>query len=85
MRTNHWAAYYLTNPNFWYPLPGRDSADGTTEHTEDEGLGVNICCSSASALCPTGNNDGKSWNLPSYLSVVIELWDCRDLCVSCIF
>ena len=25
-------------------------ANGTTEHTEDEGLGVNICCSSASAL-----------------------------------
>ncbi|RMX44085.1 hypothetical protein pdam_00002509 [Pocillopora damicornis] len=42
-------------------------ADGTTEHTEDEGLGVNICCSSASALCQTGNNDGKSWNFPSYL------------------
>ena len=42
-------------------------ANGTTEHTEDEGLGVNICCSSASALCQTGNNDGKSWNFPSYL------------------
>ena len=42
-------------------------ADGTTEHTEDEGLGVNICCSSASALCQTGNNDGKTWNFPSYL------------------
>lgn len=35
--------------------------DGTTEHTEDEGLGVNICCS-ALALCQTGNNDGKSLN-----------------------
>ena len=33
-------------------------ADGTTEHTEDEGLGVNIFCSSTSALCQTGNNDG---------------------------
>ena len=54
-------------------------ADGTTEYTEDEGLGVNICCSSASALCQTGNNDGKSWNFPSYLSVFIELWNCRDL------
>ena len=42
-------------------------ADGTTEHTEDEGLGENICCSSASALCQTGNNNGKSWNFPSYL------------------
>ena len=42
-------------------------AEGTTEHTEDEGLGGNICCSSASALCQTGNNDGKSWNFPSYL------------------
>ena len=36
-------------------------ADGTTEHTEDEGLGVNICCSSASALCQTGNNDGSDF------------------------
>ena len=43
-------------------------ADGTAEHTEDEGLGVNICCSSASALCKTGNNDGKSWNFPLPLS-----------------
>ena len=34
----------------------------STEHTEDEGLGKNICCSSASALCHTGNNDGISWN-----------------------
>ena len=42
-------------------------ADGITEHTEDEGLSVNICCSSASALCQTGNNDGKSSNFPSYL------------------
>ena len=46
-------------------LPMRDCyhttyADGTTEHTEDEGQGVNICCSSASALCQTGNNDGMS-------------------------
>ena len=30
--------------------------DGTTEQTEDEGLGINICCSSASALCQTGNS-----------------------------
>ena len=37
---------------------------GTTEHTEDVGLGVNLCCSSASALCQTGNNDGKTWNFP---------------------
>ena len=43
------------------------SSDGTTEHTEDKGLGVNISCTSASALCQTGNNDGKSWNFPSYL------------------
>ena len=35
-----------------------------TEHTEDKGLGVNICCSSGSALCQTGNNDGNSWNFP---------------------
>ena len=26
------------------------TADGTTEHTEDEGLGVNICCSTVSSL-----------------------------------
>ena len=38
-----------------------------TEYTEDEGLSLNICCSGASALCQTGNNDGKSWNSPSYL------------------
>ena len=43
------------------PLP---PLDDTTEHTEGEELGVNICCSSASALCQTGNNDGKSWNSP---------------------
>ena len=23
MRTTHWAAYYLTNPNPWYPVPER--------------------------------------------------------------
>ena len=39
-------------------------ADGTTEHTENEGLGVNICCSSVLALYQTGNNDGKRWNFP---------------------
>ena len=39
-------------------------ADGTTEHREDEGVGVNICCSSTSALCHTRNNDGKSLNSP---------------------
>ena len=38
-----------------------------TEYTEDEGLSLNICRSGASALCQTGNNDGKSWNSPSYL------------------
>ena len=72
MRTTHWAAFYLTNPNSWYPDQQFNryhqfNFDGTTEHTEDKGLGVNICCSSASALCQTGNNDGKSWNFPSYL------------------
>ena len=40
------------------------SKGDTTEHTENEGLGVNICCSSASAPCQIGNNDGKSWNSP---------------------
>ena len=38
------------------------STGDSTEHTEDKGLGVNICCSSASELCQTGNNDGNSWN-----------------------
>ena len=38
-----------------------------TEYIEDEGLSLNICRSGASALCQTGNNDGKSWNSPSYL------------------
>ena len=33
----------------------------------EEVLGVNICCSSTSALCQTGNNDGKSWNFTPYL------------------
>ena len=40
------------------------SKGDTTELTENEGLGVNICCSSASAPCQIGNNDGKSWNSP---------------------
>ena len=43
------------------PLP---PLDDTTEHTEGEELGVNSCRSSASALCQTGNNNGKSWNSP---------------------
>ena len=38
--------------------------DGTTECTEDEGLGANIWCCSASAFCQTGDNNGKSWNSP---------------------
>ena len=45
------------------PLP--TCADGTTEHTEDEG--ENISYNTASALCQTGNNDDKSWNFPSFL------------------
>ena len=48
-------------------------ADGTTKHRGDEGLGVNICCSSTSALCHTRNNDGKSWNSP-----VVSLYQ-RDI------
>ncbi|CAH3032273.1 unnamed protein product [Pocillopora meandrina] len=40
--------------------------DGTTEHTQDDGLGINICCSGKSkhSLCQIGNNDGKSFNYP---------------------
>ena len=41
--------------------------DGTTERTVDEGLGANIWCCSSSAFCQTGDNNGKSWNSPSYL------------------
>ena len=45
------------------------SKGDTTEHTENEGLGVNICCSRASAPCRTGNKDGKSWNSPISTSI----------------
>ena len=41
--------------------------DGTTERTVDEGLGANIWCCSSSAFCQTADNNGKSWNSPSYL------------------
>ena len=40
------------------------STGDSTEHIEDEGLGVKICCSSASAFCQTRNNNGNSWNSP---------------------
>ena len=40
------------------------STGDSTEHIEDKELCVNICCSSASALCGTRNNDGNSWNSP---------------------
>ena len=62
-----WVVYYFTNPKSWYPAPKVPLScqlhwysnvitctDSTTEHTEDEGLGKQIWCSSAS--------DGKSWN-----------------------
>ena len=39
--------------------------NGTTECTEGRGLSAKICCSSASALCQTGNKDGKIWNSPA--------------------
>ena len=39
--------------------------NGTTECTEGGGLSAKICCSSASALCQTGNKDGKIWNSPA--------------------
>ena len=73
-RTNHWAAYYFTNPKSWYAVPERamilsaipviTCTDGTRERTEDEGLGANIWCCSASAFCQTGDNNGKRWNSP---------------------
>ena len=40
------------------------STGDSTEHMEDGGLGVNICCSSASALSQTGNKDGNNWKSP---------------------
>ena len=40
------------------------STGDSTEHIEDEELGVNICCSSGSPLCQTGNNGGNSCNSP---------------------
>ena len=45
------------------------SKGDTTELTENEGLGVNICCSRASAPCQAGNKDGKSWNSPISTSI----------------
>ena len=72
-----WVVYYFTNPKSWYPAPKVPwscrlhwysnvitCTDSTTEHTEDEGLGKQIWCSSAS--------DGKSWNSP------VKLWSERD-------
>ena len=72
-----WVVYYFTNPKSWYPAPKVPwscrlhwysnvitCTDSTTEHTEDERLGKQIWCSSAS--------DGKSWNSP------VKLWSERD-------
>ena len=57
MRTTRWMAYDFTNPNIWVSCTPRTCQDpvghtsnstitscsyGTTEHTEDEGLGLNI-------------------------------------------
>ena len=38
--------------------------DGTTEPTEDEGLGASIWRCGTSAFCQTRDNKGKSWNSP---------------------
>ena len=58
-RPSHWAAYYFKSKflvsctrTCHYPvghtrnLTVTSRTDGTTEHTEDEGLDINICCSS---------------------------------------
>ena len=58
-RPSHWAAYYFKSKflvsctrTCHYPvghtsnLTFTSRTDGTTEHTEDEGLDINICCSS---------------------------------------
>ena len=42
------------------------TADGTTEHTEDEWLGAGKHLLQQ-CVSQTGNNDGKSWSFPSYL------------------
>ena len=39
--------------------------NSTTECKEVGGPSAKICCSSASALCQTGNKDGKIWNSPA--------------------
>ena len=77
-RTAHWAPCYFRNPNSWYPVLERATIPSAISAIQpllpvlmvpqsirtEEGLSVNICCSSASALCQTGNNDGKSWSSP---------------------
>ena len=80
MRTTHWGGVLFNKSKFLVlstrtcqdPVGHTSNStvttcvDGTTEHTEDEGLGVDICCNSVSALCQTENNDDKSGNFPSY-------------------
>ena len=73
-KTNRWAVYYFTNPNSWYPvlrramilsaIPAIQPLPPLQVTITNEGLGVNICCSSASALSQTGNKDGNSWKSP---------------------
>ena len=77
-RTTRWAVYYFTNVNSSVSCTQTchdpvghtrnstvtTSTGDSTEHMEDGGLGVNICCSSASALSQTGNKDGNSWKSP---------------------
>ena len=60
--------------------------NGTTECTEEEGWDANICWSSASALCQTGNKDDKIWNSPAVpcsernsVSLISSLEECSAL------
>ena len=80
MRTTHWGGVLFNKSKFLVlstrtcqdPVGHTSNStvttcvDGATEHTEDERLGVDICCNSVSALCQTENNDDKSGNFPSY-------------------
>ncbi|RMX36739.1 hypothetical protein pdam_00023184 [Pocillopora damicornis] len=74
MKTTYWAVYYLTNPHSWYPVPERArimSAIPAIKPLPPVPMarqGIQKTREwAASVLCQTGNNDGKSWNFPSYL------------------
>ena len=71
-RTTRWVVYYFTNPNSWYPTPGRAMIlPAITAIHPLPPLQVTVQSIQkmrdwvqTSALCQTGNNDGNSWNSP---------------------